>query len=115
MFGNRSRATESDGEDTLESIEWNVEQQRENLRDSRGPDRKRCLDLARHSMPGMRRNRGGGEVQASLPQRHLPRPRDYELFRILELERGWILNEESPEHFHVSRCKTERFNIKQVL
>ena len=66
-------------------------------------------------MPGMRRNRGGGEVQASLPQRHLPRPRDYELFRILELERGWILNEESPEHFHVSRCKTERFNIKQVL
>src|SRR5207237_5484439 len=33
IFGNRSRATEPDGEDTLENIEWNVEQQRENLRD----------------------------------------------------------------------------------
>jgi hypothetical protein len=54
-------------------------------------------------------------MQAGLPQRYLPRPRDYELFRILELERGWILNEESPEHFHVSRCETECFNIKQPL
>jgi hypothetical protein len=45
-------------------------------------------------------------MQASLPQRYLPGPGDYELLRILELERGWVLNEESPEHFHASRCET---------
>jgi len=28
-----------------------------------------------------------------------PRPRDYELFGILELERGWLLNEKSPRTF----------------
>src|SRR5947207_8640197 len=115
IFANRLNGTEPDGEGTLESTEWNAEQQRRDLRDNRGSNRSdvptssgaRCIVSGAIALTE--------KCQLVCHSDTYPRPRDYELFGILELERGWLLNEKSPRTFHVSRCETKCFNIKQAL